>query len=518
MPMPHHQIAPFSLSRLLLALALLAFPTQAEPQTADPAQKTANREPRTAAPLPIGSQLQLLLDPRLIASSSAIEHRLHTPVQQPRPKSPLIGHYATVIKDGPLYRAYYRGSDPTYKGKSYSGHPGEITCYAESRDGHEWTFPKLGLFEVNGTRENNVILAHQPPYSTNFSPFLDTNPNVDPKERFKALAGHPGYDRQVKATGLAAFISADGIHWQRRDDHDVIPYDHSWSHAFDSQNVSFWSEAESQYVCYFRTWCPNPAVKPDTPSQTHAEAGAKGTLRSISRTTSPDYRTWSPPVAMDPNLPGEHLYTSQTAPYYRAPHLYIATPTRYVAGHLGTEKTHSMLGSTDILLMTTHAGTNTYDRPFTDAFIRPGIDPDRWQSRANYLALNIIPTAPNEISLYHARSGHRLTLRTDGFASARATSKKGQFITPPMTFTGTTLYLNLSTSAAGSITVELQDPTGTPIEDFTLADCPPIVGDRIDHPVTWKSKPTLQHLAGKPIRLRFVMQEADLFAFQFRTE
>ena len=509
MPMPHHQIAPFSLSRLLLALALLACPTHAE----EPAHA-----PKTT--LNIGSQLQLLLDPRLIASSSAIEHRLHTPVQQPRPKSPLIGHYATVIKDGPLYRAYYRGSDPTYKGKSYSGHPGEITCYAESRDGHEWTFPKLGLFEVNGTRENNVILAHQPPYSTNFSPFLDTNPNVDPKERFKALAGHPGYDRQAKATGratgLAAFISADGIHWQRRDKDDVIPYDPAWSHAFDSQNVSFWSEAESQYVCYFRTWCPNPAVKPEAPSQTHAEAGAKGTLRSISRTTSPDFRTWSPPIAMNPNLPGEHLYTSQTAPYFRAPHLYIATPTRYVAGHLGTEKTHSMLGSTDILLMTTHAGTNTYDRPFTDAFIRPGIDPDRWQSRANYLALNIVPTAPNEISLYHARSGHRLTLRTDGFASARATSKKGQFITPPMTFTGTTLHLNLSTSAAGSITVEIQDPNGTPIDGFALANCPPIVGDRIDHPVTWKSKPSLQHLAGKPIRLRFVMQEADLFAFQFR--
>jgi hypothetical protein len=496
----------------LLAAFLLSPFTQA----ADPEQKTANREPQTAPPLPIGSQLQLLLDPRLIASSSAIEHRLHTPVQQPPPKSPLIGHYATVIKDGPLYRAYYRGNDPTYKGKSYSGHPGEITCYAESRDGHEWTFPKLGLFEVNGTRENNVILAHQPPYSTNFSPFLDTRPNVDPKERFKALAGHPGYDRQVKATGLAAFISADGIHWQRRDKEDVIPYDPSWSHAFDSQNVSFWSEAEGQYVCYFRTWCPNPAASKDANAPSHAEAGAKGTLRSISRTTSPDFRTWSSPVAMNPNLPGEHLYTSQTAPYYRAPHLYIATPTRYVAGHLGAEKTHSMLGSTDILLMTTRAGTNTYDHPYTDAFIRPGLDPHRWQSRANYLALNIIPTAPNEISLYHARSGHRLTLRTDGFASAHATSKKGQFITPPMTFSGTTLHLNLSTSAAGSITVEIQDTTGSPIEGFTLADCPPIVGDSIDRTVTWKNNPALQNLAGKPIRLRFVLQEADLFAFQFR--
>jgi hypothetical protein len=60
----------------------------------------------------------------------------------------------TVLKDGEKYRMYYRGlpADAT-DGSDY-----EVTCYAESRDGMHWVKPNLGLFEVNGTRDNNVIL------------------------------------------------------------------------------------------------------------------------------------------------------------------------------------------------------------------------------------------------------------------------------------------------------------------------------------------------------------------------
>ncbi len=477
----------------------------------------------TPAPIEIASKLQLFVDDQLIDTVSGLEWRLHEPVRQPPPKSPLKGAYATVIKDGDVYRAYYRAGDPSYKGPFHSGHPGEITCYAESRDGHEWTFPKLGLFEVNGSRENNVILAGQPPFSTNFSPFLDTRPGVDPGERFKALAGHPGYERETKAEGLHAFVSADGIHWRKRDDRDVIPYDKTWSHAFDSQNVSFWSEEEGQYVCYFRTWAvyqgdsPQAAdtPEPETPEDTR-ESGGRRKLRSVSRTTSPDFKTWSAPVAMHPNLPGEHLYTSQTHPYFRAPHLYIALPTRYTAGRLGTEKAHGMLGSTDILFMTTRAGSTVYDRPFTQAFIRPGIDPARWESRANYVALNVVPTGAAEMSIYHAKSGHRYTLRTDGFASVRAGAGEGELLTKPLRFDGAELVLNFSTSAAGRLQVEIQDAAGAPVKDFALADCPEIVGDTIEQVVQWKGNPGLRALAGQPVRLRFVLKEADLFSFRFR--
>ena len=449
-------------------------------------------------PIHIGSRLELFVDQYLVDNMEDVEFRIHHPQRLSLPKSPLVGAYATVIKDGDLFRGYYRDRDPSYTGRQYSGDPGEITCYAESRDGHEWTFPTLRLFEVNGSRENNVILANKPPFSHNFSPFLDTRPSVAPHERFKALAGHPGQHRKTKADGLHAFVSADGLVWKKAGDGPVIPFDRAWTHAFDSQNVAFWSEAEQRYVCYFRTW--------ETPH---------GRLRTISRSTSTDFIDWSEPIPMHPNLPGEHLYTSQTHPYFRAPHIYIALPTRYVAGRVGAEKTDAMLGSTDVLFMTTRAGQTSYERLFPAAFIRPGLDPARWGSRSNYVALNVVPTDDSEMSIYHAKSGHRYVLRTDGFVSVNAGVQKGELITKPVVFDGDRLVVNYSTSAAGSLRVEIQLPNGTPIPEFSLQNSETTVGDAIDGCISWRGNPGLRAWAGKPVRLRFVMTECDLYSFKF---
>lgn len=454
-------------------------------------------------PVPIGSRLELFLDRSLVESLDGLDHRLHPPVKMPRPDSPLpTQHYITVIKDGDLYRAYWRGFDPAYKGEKNSGNSGETVCYAESDDGHEWRFPSLGLHTVDGTKNNNVILANQPRFLHNFVPFLDTRPGVAPERRLKGLAGHPGPGDKRKMEdmsdrGLCAFHSADGIHWTRGD--EVIPYRNEWRHAFDSSNVAFWSEAEQQYVCYFRTWT------------------ASDNLRSVSRTTSKDFKTWTAPVAMDPNFPGEHLYTTNTHPYFRAPHIYVALPTRYFpgrgddAGGKASEK-----NATDILLMSTRAGTEAYDRPFRDAFIRPGLDPKRWGNRANYVALNVVPTGRTEMSIYH-RSGDRYTLRTDGFVSLHADAESGEMITKPITFTGDELFLNLSTSAAGEARIEIQDETGKPIPGFSLEESLPTYGDGIELKAEWKSDAILTNISGKPVRLRFVLKECDLYAYRFRS-
>ncbi len=453
-----------------------------------------------AQPVDIGSRRELFVDRLLIDKLQGVELKLHTPVKAPRPRSPLpVRHMMTVIKNGDRYQAYWRGSDPDYQGEKHTGHAGETVHYAESRDGHEWEFPELGLHEVGGTRKNNVILAQQPPFLTNFIPFLDTRPGVAPQERYKALAGYPGPGDKRGLTepgrGLFAFVSPDGIHWTKQS--EVIPYQPQWRHAFDSANVSFWSEAEQQYVCYFRTW-----TDPER-------------LRSVSRTTSPDFRHWTDPVAMDPNLPGEHLYTNQTHPYFRAPHIYISLPTRFIPGR-GSAPDYDLKdrNATDILLMTTRAGSSHYDRLFKHAFIRPGLEPEQWKNRANYVALNVVPTSPTEMSIYH-RSGDRYVLRTDGFVSVNAGYAAGELLTRPLVFAGDRLRVNFSTSAAGSLRVELQQPDGTPIHGFTRDDCIPLIGDEIDGQVHWKSDTDLSTLAGKPVRLCWILQECDLYSFQF---
>jgi len=439
----------------------------------------------------IGSRLELFVDRLLVDHLDHVEFRLHRPQRVPLGETPLFGSYATVIKDGDLYRAYYRAVKPGYSGSTHDGHPGEITCYQESTDGANWVKPNLGLIEIDGSRENNVILA-QPGCCHNFSPFLDTRPDVDPAERFKALAG------VHRSGGLRAFVSADGIRWRTIRDEPVIT---SADFAFDSQNVAFWSETEACYVCYFRTW--------ETPH---------GRLRTISRTTSTDFLNWSKPVPMHPNLPGEHLYTNQTHPYFRAPHLYVALPTRFMHGKIRGQAVKGNIGSTDILFMTSRAGTTSYERLFTEAFIRPGLDPERWGNRSNYAALNVVPTGESEISIYHQKSGHRYVLRTDGFISIQAGAAPGELGTKPLRFRGSHLVLNYSTSAAGSVQVEIQDAVGNPLPGFRLKDCQPLVGDQIAGTVGWQGAPDLGALAGQPVRLRFVMTECDLYSFRFADE
>ena len=92
----------------------------------------------------------------------------------------------------------------------------------------------------------------------------------------------------------------------------------------------------------------------------------------------------------------------------------------------------------------------------------------------------------------------------------------GEFVTKPLIFKGSKLEINYSTSAAGSIRVEIQDKDGNPIPGNTLAECHQIFGDEIERTVAWKGGENLKPLAGKPIRLRFELKDADLFSFRFR--
>jgi hypothetical protein len=430
----------------------------------------------------IGSRLELFVDHGLIDRLDGAQLKMHTPQQAPLSPSPIKGYYMTVIKDGERYRAYYRDHIAGTQALRGNGDPNEITCYAESRDGHIWTYPQLGIHEVQGPQGNNVILANAAPCSHNFSPFLDTRPGVPAAERFKALAGtHDGGQG-----GLFAFVSGDGIHWKKIAERPVI---RSEPRAFDSQNVAFWSESEGCYTCYYRTW--------STP---------RGGLRTIARTLSTDFVHWSAATPMEANVASEHLYTNNTHPYFRAPHIYIALPTRFLP---------KRGNATDILLMTSRGG-GRYDRLFMEAFIRPGLRVDRWGNRANYVALNIVPTGPAEMSIYHAPSGGRYILRTDGLVSVNAGYAGGEMVTKALEFSGCELVLNYSTSAAGSVRLEIQSPDGTALPNYSLADCNPLIGDEIERVVRWRQATGINGLAGRPVRLRLVLQDADVYSMRFR--
>ena len=99
--------------------------------------------------------------------------------------------------------------------------------------------------------------------------------------------------------------------------------------------------------------------------------------------------------------------------------------------------------------------------------------------------------------------------------SVSADEERGELLTPPLTFFGSELVLNYSTSAAGYLQVEVLDDLLKVIPGFSRDDFAPRHGDEIAGRMKWNSGSSLADLAGKVIHLRFIMQEADLYSLRF---
>jgi hypothetical protein len=229
------------------------------------------------------------------------------------------------------------------------------------------------------------------------------------------------------------------------------------------------------------------------------------------------------------DTPSEHLYTNQTHPYYRAPHIYIGIAARFMPGRkVLTTKEAKELGvsptyfndCSDVVLLSSRGG-NSYQRNFMESFLRPAIGLENWVSRSNYPALNIVQTSDQEMSFYvnqnYAQPSsnlHRYTLRIDGLSSLYSGYKGGEVITKPFIFTGKELSMNYSTSAAGGIRVEIQDSTGVVHDGFSTENCIEAIGNYIDGKIKWKEHQNIKKLSGKPVKLRILLKDANLYSFQ----
>ena len=231
---------------------------------------------------------------------------------------------------------------------------------------------------------------------------------------------------------------------------------------------------------------------------------------------SDDFIHWSEPVLIDfGDSPMEHLYFNTALPYFRAPHLYLGFPMRLVY-RPGSESDQS-----ETVFLFSRDGKH-FSRRYMEAFLRPGLEERNWQPHSNMMAWGILPTSEAEMSMYYTDSGpptkhlRRLILRTDGFVSIRAPYAGGELTTRPILFSGNRLIINASTIADGSIGVEIQDVDGNVLEGYSLNECEEFVGDRITHKMSWTGGSDLNQWVGKPVRLRIVMQDCDLYSIRFQ--
>lgn len=369
-----------------------------------------------AAAIDIGNRRELFVDDFLIGELKGAERRLHHPnprevaIVHDEPWEGNISYYHTVFRDGDLYRMYYRGghSGAREDHPEATGH--QVVCYAESRDGKVWTKPELGLHEFAGSKGNNIIWTGIGVH--NFVPFKDSNPACRPDARYKAIGHGQG--------GLYVFQSPDAIHWSLIKDEPVIT-----KGAFDSQNLAFYDTVRGRYVDFHR--------------------GFNKGVRAIMTCVSDDFLNWTEPEWIEyTDDRNEHLYTNQTIPYPRAPHIFMAFPKRFLPRR--NPMLHRHTGVSDIVFMTSRDG-RSFDR-WGEAFLRPGLQRERWVNRNNFVAWGIVETGsdrsgvPDELSFYSVEGYYtgddcrmrRYSLRPDGFVSVAAPLSGGELTTRPLTF------------------------------------------------------------------------------------
>lgn len=448
------------------------------------------------------SRRVLFLDDVLVRSAEGVERRLHAPV--PREEvfifdAPWEGGesgYAAVMPAPEGYRLYYRGGGETTR---------EQTCVAFSSDGIAWERPNLGMHAFEGSTANNIFRmpTERKSYaeSHNFFAFQDTAPGVAPEERWKGVGLQYYHNEKGDPQRmLAAFVSPDGLSWTRTAPEPAI----TQGAGFDSQNVAFRDPATGRFVCYSRT-------------------GRDG-FRFIQRCESDDFRTWTVPEPIRfPEPPRTHFYTNAISPVPTlrpddTPPVYVGMPMRFVPERkevLG----RATDGTSDAVLITSTDGVN-WDFVSHDAWLRPGPDPANWGNAHGNMtpSQGILQTGPAEWSVYWMENYgsaapllRRGTLRPEGFVSLHGGAAGGVAEVGPLDLSSGRVVLNASTSAAGSIRLEVRNAAGDAVAGFTMDDFAPLWGDAMAIDVAWTGGATLPanlHDA----TLRIELKDADVYS------
>ena len=479
-----------------------------------------------SAPLAVAAEKQLFIDGRFIASSRNVELRMNPPTKLSavlRPERPWedksIGFCASVLEHDGVFKLFYRAD---------SRADGASVCLATSGDGLHWERPRIGLYDVGGSRDNNIVFRdtdNNEAYRGVGETIVFLDPHGSPAQRFKMIASK-GWPDPATA-GLYCHTSPDGVHW--------TPGPRVLDLCPDTANQAAWDRQRGKYVAYIRIWNPLRQVgrvEVDDILQPwpYAPLGDKAYFiwgRDRVAVTSTEFPVAFGYDAEDP-VPSDHYHLAAVE-YPYAQDAYFAFPSPYMhfpdppVGKYGND------GLLDIQMAVSRDGVE-FRRTERAPYIPLGLDgePD---ALSNYMAVGMLRVGDYLYQYYGAHAvSHGLPeaqqklpigglcavrQRLDGFVSADAAWAGGELVTPPLVFTGKRLVLNLNASAMGACQVGLQDPAGKDLAGFATADCDVLRGNAVAKTVTWKGSSDVSTLAGMPVRLRFVMRATKLFAFQF---
>lgn len=519
-----------------------------------PADLSASRPAATDAAF----LTELFLDNQMIEVAPGISRRLHQPKKHPA--NPVVrcdrwcdGHiiqpYTTMYDDEDQLFKMWARTGSGRKSMYLDGHAAYMT-YLTSIDGVHWEKPDLGVMEVVGRRDHNIIFSSDSVLATQGAGSQETQNFVVPtrtmkpqgkKAFFWGVNKHP-HPRQESEKFVALAIvqdhrrgahvvtSPDGIHWSCAS----APF---WQTPNDVSGKGddclmhlIYDKAKEKWVVYRRI-IPEVCERMVADECDCDRRPVDRYYRCYAYAESDDLREWNNHrfiLSMDPDDPpdtelyqfGCHqlggTYVGYMSVFYRRTpqpiNIHLATSrdgvsfTRVCRGEPFIP--HGPLGYYDFMAM-------ACSQP------EPVIVDDTVS--IYYAALNYPHNADESQSEPEARQcGAALaTFKRDRFASLETSDLDPgpcRLVTKPFTVRHSRLFLNAGTWNRGSIRVEALTRDWQPIEGFTEQQARSIQGDALNHPVRWNANRDVSKLLGKEIRLKFYMTRARLHAMTLCNE
>lgn len=444
---------------------------------------------------------RMFVDGLHVASESNIRRALQQPEKLPNPVITSQGDwdscpylFGTVIFDHQeqIYKAWYM---------SYNyGQPLAVRTpflYATSDNGRDWKYPNLGLFEHNGSKQNNIILqnaGHHDSYSP--SVVKDLNES-DPSRRYKMIFWDFNAEGSYNGNeGMMLAFSPDGIHWERWQKQPALASAKIERSISDVMDLLI-DPLTGRYVAYTKGWA--------NPFPHH---------RQIVRSESTDFINWSTPEVVL-----RHANTVRDTESYGMP-VFVHEGMYFGLLRVFHSKSDQTI---DIQLTSSHDGEVWHRVANQSTFLPLGSD-DAWDCG---MLFSTAPVIRDDVMAFYygawdgnhdSRSRNSAiglaTLPLNRFVAIEATDGIGTLQTKPVQLIHPFLNLNANVRN-GRIRVALTDAAGHPLPGFSLADCDSLKGDSLRHQLTWKGQGDLSALTQKQIALLFELKgDAQLFAFR----
>lgn len=417
--------------------------------------------------------------------------------RKPNVVGPMELPHRCIMQDGRLYRGWTDNE------------------YCESADGMQWEKKANLVLDKEADGIHQVFVDPSAPPAERYKSIWVTD-SMTPEQFKDYMQKRPDgweprallhYGDTQKVNCIRGSVSPDGITWKTLPDPLVVEY-------ADTLNTGYFDLSLRKYVIYTRYWSVGPYTESQPVNIRNSWTGCG--RRAIGRSESNDFRQFPPSqliLETPPTMqPSEVLYTNCHTTIPGAPDQHVMFPAVWNA---------SVNDTTRIVLASSHDGLNWHWVPGGD--LLETAEHGQWNGGCVWASPNLIELPNGDWALPYSahniphkyprgqrKGGTGYAVWPKGRMVALEAPDQGQFTLITIINPGASLKVNAVSKRTGGIRVEV---AGDPERKFEK--CDPLFGDRFWTPVSWQGKTDLGREKGKPVTLRFKLDQAELYGLQF---